>query len=111
MSNDVQVPGPVGAVVDAINAGDTDAFVAAFTPDGEVDDWGRVLTGSDGVRSWAESDAIGMEAQMTVLGAETDGDTTTVEFAWSSRKFNGTSTAIVTVDDGLVSSFRIPPAH
>ncbi len=111
MSSEAQVPAPVSAVVDAINAGDTDAFVAAFTLDGQVDDWGRVLTGSDGVRSWAESDAIGMDARMNVLGAETVGDTTTVAFEWSSRKFNGTSTAIVTVADGRVSSFRIPPAH
>ncbi|RYJ04773.1 MAG: nuclear transport factor 2 family protein, partial [Actinomycetales bacterium] len=52
MSSEAPVPAPVSAVVDAINAGDTDAFVAAFTADGQVDDWGRVLKGPDGVRSW-----------------------------------------------------------
>ncbi len=111
MSSDAQVPAPVSAVVDAINAGDTEAFVEAFTPDGVVDDWGRVLSGHDGVRSWAETDAVGMDARMTVLSATTEGDTTTVEFEWSSKKFNGTSTAIVTVEGDRVGSFRIPPAH
>ncbi|GAA1752150.1 nuclear transport factor 2 family protein [Aeromicrobium alkaliterrae] len=111
MSSDTHVPAPVATLVDAINAGDTDAFVEAFTENGSVDDWGRVLTGPDGVRSWAETDAIGMDAQMTVLSATSEGDTTTVEFSWSSRKFNGTSTAIVTVDGDRVSSFQIPPAH
>ena len=111
MSSDAQAPAPVSAVVEAINAGDTEAFVAAFTAEGRVDDWGRVLTGHDGVRSWAESDAIGMDARMTVLSATTEGDTTTLEFEWSSKKFNGTSTAIVTVGGDRVSSFRIPPAH
>ncbi len=97
------------AVVDAVNAADTEAFVAAFAPDGAVDDWGRVLRGHDGVRSWAATDAIGQEARMTVLSATTDGDVTTIEFDWRSNRFNGTSTAIVTVDGDRVSSFRIPP--
>lgn len=42
---DVSVPAPVQAVVDAINAADTEAFVNAFTADGYVDDWGRVFNG------------------------------------------------------------------
>src|SRR5690606_38107113 len=104
-----ELPGPVQAVVDAINDGDTERFVAAFTGDVEVEYWGGVLTGRDGVRSWAHTDAIGQDARMTVRSAETAGDTTTIEFDWASKRFNGTSTAIVTVRDGLVSSFRIPP--
>lgn len=107
--SETTLPAPVAAVVDAINAADTDAFVAAFTADGFVNDWGRVLTGRDGVRSWADSDAIGMGAQMTVLSAETQGDTTTLRFEWRSRKFNGESDAIVVVEGGLVKSFTIPP--
>lgn len=105
------LPAPVQTVVDAINAGNLDAFVAAFTPDGSVDDWGRVLTGPDGVRSWGETDAIGMNARMTVLSAETEGATTTIHFDWRSDRFNGESDAIVTTADGLVASFRIPPTH
>jgi hypothetical protein len=104
------LPAPVRAVVDAINAGDTDAFVAAFHPDGRVDDWGRVLTGADGVRSWAATDAIGQDAQMSVTDAATRGDVTEVRFDWASRRFNGSSRAFVTVRDGLVTEFRIP-AH
>lgn len=100
----------VQAVVDAINTGDTDAFVAAFTPDGEVDDWGRVLRGHGGVRSWAHTDAIGQAAQMGVLSATTDGDVHHLRFTWSSNRFNGESEAYVTVSDDKVSSFRIP-AH
>lgn len=106
---DIALPDPVRAVVDAINAADTDAFVDAFTPTGSVNDWGRVLTGPSGVRSWAESDAIGAGATMTVLEATTDGDITTLFFDWRSRVFNGTSHAIVTVVDDKVDSFRIPP--
>lgn len=105
----IEAPAPVRAVVDAINAADTDAFVAGFTDDGVVNDWGRVLTGADGVRSWAESDAIGAGAKMRLLDATTDGDVTQIRFDWRSSVFTGESSAFVTVRDGLVSEFRIPP--
>jgi len=67
------IPAPVQAVLDAINNGDEDAFVPAFTDDGVVNDWGRVLRGSEGVASWADSDAIGQDARITVHSAKTEG--------------------------------------
>lgn len=107
---DVELPDAVQAVVDAINGGDADAFVDAFAEDGWIDDWGRVLPGAEGVRSWAGTDAIGMNARMTVTGASTEGDTTHVTFDWRSDRFNGSSEAYVTVRQGRVTEFRIP-AH
>lgn len=104
------LPAEVQAVVDAINDGDTEAFVAAFAVDGRVDDWGRVLTGSDGVRSWAATDAIGQNARIDVIEATIDGATTHIVFDWSSNRFNGRSEAYVTVAAGKVAEFRIP-AH
>ncbi|PWD51309.1 hypothetical protein C8046_12210 [Serinibacter arcticus] len=105
------LPEPVARVVAAINDADIDAFVDAFTPDGVVNDWGRVLTGPEGVRSWGQSDAIGAGARMTVVEATTDGDTTMITFDWRSSVFNGRSDAYVTVRDGKVAEFRIPPSH
>lgn len=102
------MPQPVKAAVDAINAGDEAAFVAAFSPSGSINDWGRVLTGHEGVRSWARSDAIGAGAQMTIQSAETAGNVTHIVFGWKSRVFNGNSQAYVTVVDGLITEFRIP---
>lgn len=104
------LPYAVAAVVHAINAGDTEAFVAAFAADGSVDDWGRVLRGAEGVRSWAATDAIGQNARIEVLEFSTDAGVTHIHFDWSSDRFNGTSEAYVTVADGLVVEFRIP-AH
>lgn len=103
------LPAPVAALVAAINASDTEAFVAAFTAGGYVDDWGRVLRGSEGIRSWADTDAIGQGAQMTVLTCERDGDTVTTTFGWTSRRFNGESTGIYVIDGDLLASFSIPP--
>ncbi|WP_341942431.1 nuclear transport factor 2 family protein [Microbacterium sp. LWH10-1.2] len=106
-----QLPTPVLAMIDAINAADTDAFVAAFTPAGFVSDWGTVKAGPDGVRGWADSDAIGAGARMTVLSSETEGDTTRIRFGWASRVFNGESDGIFVVDGDRLASFTIPPGH
>ena len=106
--SDINVPAPVQAVVDAINNGDEDAFVAAFSEEGQVDDWDRILDGPEGVRSWAQTDAIGQSAQIGVKEATTDGDTTELLFDWRSNRFNGTSRAFVTVEGDKVKVFRIP---
>lgn len=105
------IPAPAQAMVDAINSADTEAFVAAFSPDGFVSDWGTVKSGPEGVRAWADSDAIGAGAKMTVLSAETDADTTRIRFGWASSVFNGESDGIFVVDGDTLASFTIPPAH
>ncbi|MGS0560668.1 nuclear transport factor 2 family protein [Microbacterium aurugineum] len=109
--SEAALPAPVQAMVDAINAADTEAFVRAFTPAGFVDDWGTVKAGPGGVRGWADSDAIGAGAQMTVLSATTDGDTTRIRFAWSSSVFNGESDGIFVIEGDKLASFTIPPSH
>lgn len=103
-----ELPDPVVRFVDAINSADTDAFVGAFRDDGFVDDWGRVLSGTDGVRSWAGSDAIGAGAKMTILSSETVGNTTRTRFSWSSRVFNGESDGIFVLAGDKIASFTIP---
>lgn len=105
------VPAPVQALVDAINAADTDAFVGAFTEEGFVSDWGTVKAGRDGVRSWADTDAIGAGARMTVLSATTEGDTTRIRFGWTSSVFTGESDGILVLDGDRLASFTIPPSH
>lgn len=104
----VSLPPALQAAVDAINAGDENAFVAAFAPSGSVNDWGRILKGPEGARSWARSDAIGAKARMTVLEASTSGQTTHIVFDWKSNVFNGRSEAYVTLAGDLISEFRIP---
>jgi hypothetical protein len=41
-----QLPSPVERAIAAANHGDTDAFLATFTADGVVDDWGMSLSGA-----------------------------------------------------------------
>ena len=61
------LPPPVARLVDAANANDTDAFLAALTPDGVVDDWGREFRGPDAVRGWSDAEFIGVRvSRMTI---------------------------------------------
>lgn len=111
MTDETSLPTPVTAFVEAINAADTDAFVALFAEDGVIDDWGTKYHGRAGARQWAGSDAIGAGAQMTLLSARTEGDVTTTTFDWRSRVFNGESAGIFTVRHGELTSFVIPSQH
>lgn len=108
MSIHSELPVPVRDFVEAINNADTDAFVAVFTAEGYVNDWGRELHGADGVRSWAATDAIGAGAHMTVLAADVDGDTVKTHFSWKSTVFNGESEGIFVLEGGKIASFTIP---
>ena len=47
------------AYVDAVNAGDLDALVAAFAADGEVVDVSRRIGGAEAIRTWADNEVIG----------------------------------------------------
>jgi hypothetical protein len=62
------------AYLDAVNATDLDALVAAFAPDGQVIDVSRRITGSDAVRRWAANEVIGGTLRVdgvTALGPDT----------------------------------------
>jgi hypothetical protein len=62
------VPAPVAAAIDAANRGDKDAFLACFTPDGVVDDWGREFRGPDAITAWSDKEFIGVDVSLAVAG-------------------------------------------
>lgn len=100
------LPAPVAEIVTAINESDTDRFVAAFTEDGVVDDWGRRFEGRDAVRGWSDREAIGAGARMTPTEAVTDdgpGHVGEVRLHWRKHTF------VFTLTDNLVAELRIPP--
>lgn len=57
----------------ATNAGDTAAFLEAFTPDAFLSDWGRDFTGRAGVAKWNETDNIGVQSKFRLLEIEPNG--------------------------------------
>jgi hypothetical protein len=87
----VSLPAPVSSAIDAANRGDTEAFLACFTPEGVVDDWGREFRGPAEITGWSDKEFIGVEVSLAVEEVETAGDDTTVTAQVGGKGFNGPS--------------------
>jgi hypothetical protein len=98
---------PVQAVFDATNAADSDAFVAAFTTDGVIDDWGRTVHGPDGIRSWDSTDNIGVQARLSPSAAVWEGDEYVVTATVTGNGFNGESHFRFRIADNRVNRMTI----
>jgi ketosteroid isomerase-like protein len=102
-----QLPEAVRRVVEATNAGDSAAFVDAFTEDGFVDDWGRMFTGRDEIGRWNDAENIGVHARFRVQEVSVDGDMVVARLAVTGGGFNGPSTFTFEVAGDRVRSMRI----
>ena len=85
------IPGPVAAALEAANANDTTAFLACFTPDGVVDDWGREFRGPDEIREWSNREFLGVHVSLDITGVEREDGSTTVSATVGGEGFNGPS--------------------
>jgi hypothetical protein len=100
-------PEPVARLLQAANEHDTDAFLASFTADGVVDDWGREFAGAQAIRGWSDREFIGVDVALTITATTTDGEVTTVSADVGGSGYNGPSHFIFTVRDELVSRMTI----
>ncbi|WP_426241466.1 nuclear transport factor 2 family protein [Nocardioides sp. LHG3406-4] len=102
-------PAAIREFIDATNAGDSDAFVAAFTDDAYLNDWGREFRGHDGVRAWDSTDNIGVQAHFDLLGVEevAAGDTYVAQVRVSGNGYNGTSPLTFRLREGRIASLEI----
>jgi hypothetical protein len=105
------VPAPLQAFIDTTNAGDSAGFVAAFTDDAVLDDWGRKFRGRDGVASWNRTDNIGKRAHFELVGIEPTDDPNRVvaTLTVSGGGFNGTGPMTFEFRDGRIASLVISP--
>ena len=101
------LPDPVVAALGAANANDTDAFLACFTPDGVVDDWGREFRGPDEIRGWSDKEFIGVRVTLDVTGVEQTNAGTTVTATVGGDGFNGPSHFTFEVEGDLVTRMTI----
>jgi len=85
------LPPPIAALLDAANANDTDAFLAAFTEAGMVDDWGREFTGAEAIRGWSDAEFIGVRVSLAVTERSARDDETVVTATVGGDGFNGPS--------------------
>ncbi|MGH3165791.1 MAG: nuclear transport factor 2 family protein [Trebonia sp.] len=104
-----QLPAAIQSFIDATNRADSDAFVAAFTEDAYLNDWGREFRGHDGVRSWNRTDNIGVRSHFTFVSAEPGAapGSYTVTLTVTGDGFNGTGPMKFELRDGRISSLRI----
>jgi hypothetical protein len=102
-----ELPGPVAAALEAANANDTGAFLACFTPDGVVDDWGREFHGPDEIREWSNREFIGVHVSLDVTGVEPEDGSTTVTATVGGEGFNGPSHFIFDVSGDRVTRMTI----
>jgi uncharacterized protein (TIGR02246 family) len=101
------LPAPVAEALRAANAGDTDAYLATFTEDGAVDDWGRLFRGRDAIRGWSDAEFIGKQVTLEVTATRTDGPTTVVSAQVGGNGFNGPSDFAFTVEGDGIALMRI----
>ncbi|UOQ90541.1 nuclear transport factor 2 family protein [Agromyces endophyticus] len=103
------LPAPIAAFIDATNRGDREAFVAAFTDDAYLNDWGREFHGHRGVRSWDETDNIGVQSHFELVGfvAGEAEESWIVTLSVSGNGYNGTGPMEFSLRDGRISSLVI----
>ena len=94
-------------LLEAANAHDTGSFLAAFTDDGVVDDWGREFAGPEGIRGWSDSEFIGVAVSLSVTDADVTEDEATILAEVGGDGYTGPSHFTFTLRDGLVSRMTI----
>lgn len=96
-------------LIDATNRGDTEAFLATFTPyQGVVDDWGRKFYGPKDIRRWSDAEFIGDGVTVRVVHFYLSDEAEEVVIADVNRKgFNGPSTFTFRVTDDKVAEMRL----
>jgi ketosteroid isomerase-like protein len=104
------LPEPIDRFVEAVNRGDTDAFLAFFPADGVVDDWGRRFVGREAIRGWSDGEFIGAKGRMTVTGIERSGNEVGVTADWKSERFTGPSRFVFVIAGDEIREMRITSA-
>lgn len=96
------------AFIAATNSADDDAFVAVFTDDAYINDWGRVFRGHQGVASWNRTDNIGAGMRFELVSTTHGGDDVyKVTLKAASRRFNGIGMMRIAVRGGLITRLDI----
>jgi hypothetical protein len=101
------LPQPVDRLLQAANGHDSAAFIASFTEDGVVDDWGREFAGAEAIEGWSEREFIGVDVTLDVDEVSTTGDETTVGAEVGGRGFNGPSHFTFRVRGDLIERMTI----
>ena len=103
----MNLPDAVRDFFDATNASDTDRFLAAFSPDGAVDDWGRVFRGRDDIARWNDNENMGVDSHFELTGYEQRGELHIVGIQVTGKGYNGGGSMEFTLDGDRISLVTI----
>jgi hypothetical protein len=104
---DDQLPAPVQRLLDAANEHDTARFLAAFTDDGVVDDWGREFRGRDEIARWSDREFIGVNVILDVTGTSAENGAVTISADVGGDGYNGPSHFTFVVSGDRVARMTI----
>jgi hypothetical protein len=102
-----QLDGPVKAMIDATNRGDSDGVVATFAPDAVLSDWGRVFSGRAEIKDWDRDENTGTNNQIQVTSVAHRGEAVKVGIVVRGGGFNGEGSFTVQVKNNLIQSLTI----
>ena len=104
---------PVKNFITATNNHDTKAYLAQFTSDADITDWGHHYQGAKGLLDWNTTDNIGVNATMKVISVnaiERDGlSGQAVQINVKSDKFNGCGLIQFYLEGNLIRRIVIEP--
>ena len=101
------ISSPIQRMVDATNSANTPAFIACFTTNAYLEDWGRSFHGHDGVARWNTTDNIGKQAHFVATKEVARGDERVLTLVVSGNGYIGTSDIVFTLDGDLISRMII----
>lgn len=101
------LPPAVRQLVTATGAGDPAGFVAAFTDDAVVDDWGRRFEGREQIAAWDAAENTGVRSSFEVRAADVRPDGVTLAVEVRGDGYQGPGTFELRLEGGLVSAFTI----
>lgn len=100
-------PEPVQSSIDATNSGDLAGFLATFTADGVVDDWGRTFAGPDQITEWSNGECIGKNMILDIVSTTVRKDQVIVGVMVGGGGYSGPSTFTYTLRGDQVASLTI----
>lgn len=96
--------------IEVVNGGDTGAFLAMFSGNGYVDDWGQAFVGTAAIERWSDAEFIGARGRMTDIRVTDDDGSVAVVAQWTSERHTGPSRFVLRPDGVLLASLTITAA-
>jgi hypothetical protein len=102
--SEIHLPDAVRRMIDATNAEDTPAFLATFTRDAVLNDFGREFAGLARIAEWNAQENIGTHNRITVTQGSESGGQVLIHIQVRGSGYNGGGTfTIHLADDKIVS--------